>query len=105
MNQKPQLCELCKREDRLTKHHLIPRCRHKNKRIRNTFKRTQVRERILWLCRGCHSNIHAVLTEKELSDIYNTKDELMRHPGIKRFVRWVKTKHVGNIKIRKSKNS
>ena len=102
MNQKPQSCELCKRDDQLTKHHLIPRSRHKNKKIRNNFDRTQVREKVLWLCLACHGSIHAVLTEKELSDIYNSKDRLMRHPDIKKFVRWVRTKQIGKrIKVKK----
>ena len=59
-------CELCERTvSTLTKHHLIPRTRHKNKRNKKRFDRAEVRRRIAWLCRPCHKQIHSLLDEKQ----------------------------------------
>jgi hypothetical protein len=89
--EKNEFCELCEREfQKLTKHHLIPRTRHKNKRNKKNFDRQEVRERVIWICGPCHKNIHALLTEKELEYDYNTLDLLKEHPGVKKFVEWIK---------------
>ncbi len=86
-------CELCGREvDRRTKHHLIPRTRHPNKKNRKTFTREEVRNRVAWLCRPCHSHVHATLTEKELERRFNTLEALASHPAIVRFVLWIRDK-------------
>lgn len=83
-------CELCAREvARLTKHHLIPLARHRNRRTQRTFGREEVRERIAMLCRPCHKQVHALLDEKALERSYNTVDALRAHEGVARFVAWV----------------
>lgn len=83
-------CELCGRAVRhLTRHHLIPRTRHRNRRNKRDFDRDEVRARIAWLCSACHRQIHAVLGEKELERDYNTLAALREHPEIRRFVRWL----------------
>ncbi|MEZ5583479.1 MAG: hypothetical protein R3F37_12710 [Candidatus Competibacteraceae bacterium] len=83
-------CELCGRiMEALTKHHLIPRSRHRKKRNKRLFNREEVRTRILWVCRPCHNHIHDVLTEKELEFSYNTRQALLVHPEIRRFVDWI----------------
>ncbi|HYQ92472.1 MAG TPA: hypothetical protein VES89_10465 [Candidatus Competibacteraceae bacterium] len=93
---KPTGCELCGRNvDLLTKHHLIPRTRHRNKRNRREFTREEVRTRILWLCRPCHNHIHDVLTEKELEFDYNTRQALLEQPDIRRFIDWIRRKPAG----------
>ena len=99
-------CELCDREvERVTKHHLIPRTRHKNKRNKKMFDRQEIHERILWLCKPCHKTVHAVLTEKELERDYNTRELLLAHPEINRFVAWVRKKPDGTaIPVRASRN-
>jgi hypothetical protein len=90
---KPGNCELCKRTvESLTKHHLIPRTRHRKKRNKRLFSRQDVKTRILWVCRPCHNHIHDVLTEKELETDYNTRGTLLRHPEIRRFVKWIGSK-------------
>jgi len=86
-------CELCGRTmDALTKHHLIPRSRHRKKRNKRLFNREEVRTRILWVCRPCHNHIHGVLSEKELESSYNTQQALLVHPEIRRFVDWISRK-------------
>ena len=99
-------CELCKREDqRLTRHHLIPRTRHRNKRNKREFSREDVHSRILMICRDCHNQIHAVISEKELERSYNTAEKLLEHPEIVKFVTWIqRRKPRGRIPVRRKKS-
>ena len=91
-----QYCEMCKREvDYLTKHHLIPKCRHRNKKNKKNFSRQEVRERVLEICRPCHSNLHNSIDIKELEYDYNTLDKLLKHPEVLRFTRWIRKKPAG----------
>jgi hypothetical protein len=103
--EKNDYCELCERQiERLTKHHLIPRTRHKNKRNKKNFDRTEVRERVIWICSPCHRNIHALLTEKELEYDYNTLELLKSHSGISKFLEWIKSKpENSSVRMRYSK--
>ena len=83
-------CELCERfVKRLTKHHLIPKTRHKNKRNKKNFDRQEVKDRVLWVCRECHNHIHQIFTNKELEYDYNTKEKLISHPEIAKFIAWI----------------
>ena len=87
-------CAICGREETLTRHHLIPRTRHSNKKNKRDFDRELVRQ-IVGLCRPCHSQIHALLTEKELEREYNTVAALREHPGVAKFASWITTKPRG----------
>ena len=89
-------CELCQRNEvDLTRHHLVPRTRHSNKRNRRDFDRADVTTRIAWLCRPCHKMVHAVLNEKQLEREFNTLELLRSHPEIRKFVEWIATKPPG----------
>lgn len=93
---KPDQCELCGRAmEALTRHHLIPRARHRSKRNRRTFERADVRTRILWVCRPCHSHIHRRFSEKELESQYHSREALLGDPEIQRFVQWIAAKEPG----------
>jgi len=93
---KPDRCELCGRVvAALTRHHLIPRTRHRKKRNRRLFDRQDVRTRILWICRPCHDHIHEVLSEKEMEADYHSREALLEHPAIRRFVAWIESKPEG----------
>ena len=75
------ICPLCNRpipDSEKDAHHLVP----KSKGGRQTQ----------YLHRVCHRQIHALLTETELAKTYNHVEALLAHPGIARFVAWVKTK-------------
>ena len=62
-------CELCGRDKRLTKHHLIPRGVHRKKRFVNRFGKKEMHRRSLMLCKECHSGIHDLIPdEKELAE-------------------------------------
>lgn len=97
---KPEVCELCGRPEQLTKHHLIPQCR-----LKNVKKMIRIlNPNIIWICRPCHSNIHAVLSEKELETHYNTKRTLLSHPDVRKFVNWIGKKQTGlKVPIKKKK--
>lgn len=99
-------CALCGRRGvRTTRHHLIPRRTHRLKRIRKRFERADRLGRILRVCRPCHSHIHAVLTERELAETYNTRQDLLAHPEITQFVSWIADKPPGfRPTIRRPKN-
>ena len=94
-------CELCKRgEIETTRHHLIPRTTHKNKK---TKKETEHEDRIktVPLCRPCHSQIHRIFTEKQLEREWNTIELLLTHPDVIKFVRWIEGRPVGDrLKVR-----
>lgn len=79
----------------LTRHHLIPRTRHRTKRNKRLFDRREVKHRILWICRPCHNHVHDVFTEKELESSYNTREALLAHEEIRRFVDWITGKPAG----------
>lgn len=84
-------CELCGRSvPLLTRHHLIPRARHHNKRNKREFEREDVVTRIALLCTACHGQVHALFTLKELEREFNTIAALAEYPEMARFVKWVR---------------
>lgn len=81
-------CELCGIECDVTKHHLIPQSR-----IRNKYK--DIKEdptNLLWVCRSCHDQIHSLFDETSLRDLYSTKEKLLSNDAMRKFIQW-KKKH------------
>jgi len=77
----PTVCPLCEREipqSQRDEHHLVPKLKG--------GKETQTLHRI------CHRQIHALFTEAELAQRYNTAAALLEHPEVQKFVAWVKKK-------------
>ena len=77
-------CELCNCECELTAHHLIPKSR-----IRNKYK--EMKEdpsNLIWICRQCHDQIHALWDESTLRDLYSTKDKLLADEKMQKFIAW-----------------
>ncbi len=87
-------CAICGREETLTRHHLIPRTRHHNKRNKREFDRGTVKE-VVGVCRPCHSQIHQLLSEKQLEREYNSIDKLRSHPELAKFAEWIRLKPQG----------
>ncbi|MBA3881513.1 MAG: HNH endonuclease [Chthoniobacterales bacterium] len=87
-------CAICGREETLTRHHLIPRTRHHNKRNKREFARDFVKQ-IVAICPPCHSQIHALLSEKELERGYNSVASIKAHAGVAKFASWIATKPRG----------
>lgn len=82
-------CELCGSEFNLTRHHLVPKLKAKNK-----YK--EIRDddsNILIVCRSCHDQIHALYSESQLRDLYSSKEALSEAPELKKFISW-KKKHL-----------
>ena len=75
-------CQMCGIECELTKHHLIPqvKCKNKYKEIKNEDSN------IIWICRPCHDAIHANFSETELKYSYSTLEELLAAPPLKKFI-------------------
>jgi 5-methylcytosine-specific restriction endonuclease McrA len=88
------ICALCGREETLTRHHLIPRTRHHNKKNKRDFDRAVVKQ-VIGLCRPCHSQVHALISEKELERNYPTIDALRAHPEVGKFAEWISAKPRG----------
>ena len=38
----------------------------------------------LWICAECHSQIHALFSNYELKELYNTKEKLMEEPRMRK---------------------
>ena len=79
------VCELC---DRIipwnleSKHHLVPR------ELGGKGGPSIVLHNV------CHSQIHALISNKELKLIYNSIDRLKEHEQIKKFIKWIKRKPI-----------
>ncbi len=88
------ICPLCARSipaSQSDEHHLVPKLKG--------GKDTVAMHRI------CHRQIHALFSEAELAQKYNTADALLEHPEIQRFVQWVKSKPNGFYERSKWSNS
>ena len=81
-------CQICGITCKCTKHHLIPvvKCHNKYKQIKEDPSNH------IWICRSCHDQIHALFSENELRDTYNTIEKLLENPQFLKFVEW-KKKH------------
>ncbi len=94
-------CALCGRTGvRLTKHHLVPRCRTR-KNLKKPAQRAEARARkheTANVCSDCHRTLHATFTERELETTYSTLEDLRAHPQIKKFIAWVQ-KHPTDRKV------
>lgn len=90
------VCELCDRTvDELTRHHLAPQTSRRGPRLRRDHKVEAQRADTLWLCHACHAQIHALFSEKELGDVFNSRAQLLGQPDIRQFVAWLGTKPAG----------
>lgn len=86
-------CQLCRRRiSNLTKHHLIPRMRHRNKKAQKQFDRRTMTARIAWPCKPCHKQVHALFSEKALAQSYHTVAALRQHPDVYKFIEWISGK-------------
>lgn len=75
------VCPICERDippSEKDAHHLVPKSKG--------GKTTEYLHRI------CHRQIHALFTETELANHFNTAENLKAHPEMQKFIKWVKTK-------------
>lgn len=89
-------CEICRRDEILTKHHLVPRKLHNNTRLQRLFGgKRNLQTHVIKVCRPCHDAIHKAKTEKELAFDYNTLDKILSIPEIINHANWISNKRVG----------
>jgi hypothetical protein len=91
-NNNEKACGLCGRRRRLTFHHFIPRTCHSNKWFKKNFTKEDLKTRGINLCRDCHSFVHRYFSKKELGRIYNSRENLLHHEAVQKFIRWVRKK-------------
>ena len=88
-------CECCDRHAfDISGHHLIPKTKHKNKRIKRLFTKDE-RNKKVDVCQPCHKAFHTFFTEKELAINYNTLDKLKANESIQKHIEWVKKQKSG----------
>jgi hypothetical protein len=96
-------CGLCGRpvgEDRLTRHHLLPRSRSRKMKRRRKGRQDLKRRdpgRTVALCGPCHRNVHVSIDNADLARGYDSVEALRDHPGVRRFTEWVKDKPHGRV--------
>ena len=88
---KNKCCSMCGATSNLTEHHLIPKSIQNRKKIKNTNKE-ELTGKTIPLCFACHSALHNMFTEKELSETLYTYELLKNNEQINKFVKW-KIKH------------
>ena len=87
------LCQVCGREtpeDRLERHHLIPKC----KKGKETID----------VCIDCGNQLHQLFTIKQMEYTYNTLEEILANDKVKTWIKWIsKKKDFGSVcmKIKK----
>ena len=86
-------CPLCNRElaEPIVRHHLIPP--RKGGKDSPTVPMHKI----------CQAKVHAVFTETELKNYYNTVDRLKEHEDILKFIKWVSKKEGGFFEKKKKK--
>jgi len=85
-------CELCERENELNFHHLIPVSQHKNKWFKKNYTREELSKGLKICKKDCHKEIHKIISEKEMGRSFNTIKTLLRHPKVKKYIKWIKNK-------------
>jgi hypothetical protein len=90
-------CALCRRivpDERIDdpavvqKHHLVPENRAESPTV--------------MLCRPCHEQIHALFTNEELRESYDTVEALRGAPRLAEYVDWIRTTDKLDIQVRTS---
>ncbi len=82
------LCELRRSEQAHSFHHFIPCTLHSNKWFKRRFTRSQMQHGTD-ACEACHVAIHRLFPhEKELGRNFNTREKLLSHPEVGKFVCW-----------------
>lgn len=82
-------CEICDRDVKTTRHHLIPKDR-KNSPIAR-------------VCQPCHQQIHAVFTHHELKHRFDSVEALRESEEMQKFVRWVRKANPTNVRVDETK--
>lgn len=83
-------CAICRRVIETTTHHLTPKDR----------KNSDTAE----ICKPCHKQIHAVFTNHELKQDYNTVDALRESERMQSFIAWIQKTDKTDIQVDESEH-
>jgi hypothetical protein len=88
----PLICPICQRPNYYpSDHHMVPRSRG--------GKETTT------ICRDCHKAVHAMFTNKELEETYNSPEILLSHSEFAKMVKFIARQDpAGKITTKKNKN-
>ena len=82
------LCELCGVALAFNFHHFIPKTLHSNKWFKARYTRKEMAAGI-FVCKMCHHTIHELIPkEKEIGRKYHSKQLLLSHLEIQKYVQW-----------------
>lgn len=87
------VCELCKRQTTLTRHHLIPRKLHRRKHFQKRYTRNELGAAIR-VCRPCHDGLHKLYDEITLGKELNSLKKLRNDVSVMKHVGWVARQRV-----------
>ena len=79
-------CEICCREVRLTRHHVIPRETHKSMLKKGITK--EHLDMTIGICRMCHSTIHRFFSNQELAEHYYSVNLLLADEKFLKYAKW-----------------
>lgn len=86
-----ELCKLCMRKipkEHITDHHLTPENRKESEVVK--------------LCQPCHDQVHAVFTNHELRESYNSVEDLKEAERIQGFIDWISDTKKVEIEVEES---
>jgi DNA repair exonuclease SbcCD ATPase subunit len=90
------ICPLCGRkhpQQNMSWHHLLPR-----------LGKSEKEEPRIYICRTCHDVIHFCHTNRELRELYNTLENILKSELINKYINLYKNKNNSKIyKIKKLK--
>ena len=88
-------------EDRLTRHHLLPRSRarkmKRRKKGRQELKQLDPNLTVA-LCGPCHGTVHRSLSNADLQRGYDSVEALRSHPEVRKFTEWVRDRPHGRTR-------
>lgn len=82
-------CAICERSVETTRHHLTPQNRKESPVAR--------------ICDPCHRQIHAVFTNHELRQRFNTVTDLKESEEMQKFASWIRKTNKKAVQVDESK--
>ena len=82
------MCELCKRNQSTTRHHLVPRTLHRRYKAKKGFDQKFLNVTVD-LCKDCHHMVHDFFSEKELASKFNTLESLLSNEKVIKYINWI----------------
>ena len=83
-------CAICERSVETTRHHLTPQNRKESPIAR--------------ICDPCHRQIHAVFSNHELKQRFNTVADLKESEEMRKFASWIRKTNKENVQVDDSKH-